>query len=459
MPIFVHRSPLDFPPDVVFAWHSRDGAFERLSPSWQNVRVVEKIGGIEDGSQLTIEIRQGPARVRWIARHKNYQEGQQFVDEQVRGPFAAWEHTHRFLPHADGQSILEDSVIYKLPLHPLSQWVGGWMAKRQFKRLFRFRHMRTQNDLKRHRDYADNPRQTVAITGASGMIGTALGGFLSTGGHKVKRLVRKKTAVGTHEVYWNPSTGEVDSVGLQGVDTVVHLAAENIGNGRWSAAYKDKIRRSRVEGTRVLCEALAKMENPPRTLICASAIGFYGDRAAELLTEEHPVGDGFLAEVVQAWEEAVAPAVQAGIRVVLLRIGVVLGRKGGALKKMLLPFSLGVGGKVGGGNQYMSWVSLDDTIGAIYHAMFTENLSGAVNVVAPQAVTNAEFTRKFGKVIGRPTIFPIPALAIRLLFGEMGEETLLKSQRVSSQKLVASGFEFLYSDLESALRAELGLLK
>lgn len=459
MPTLHFRSEMPVPQKELFDWHSREGAFERLAPPWQNIQVVEREGTITNGSKLVMELRPAPGlRVRWHAHHKHYIEGQQFVDEQVKGPFARWEHTHRFIPGENGGSILDDHIEYKLPLHPISQIAGGWLAKGQFERMFRFRHARTRDDLLRHHQYIEQPRQTIAITGSSGLIGTALSAFLTTGGHSVRRMVRRPVRE-TDEIYWQPATGEIDADALQNVDTVIHLAGENVGAGRWTKKRKEAIMQSREQGTRLLSTTLANMSNPPRTLLVISAVGIYGDRGDEILTEESSAGEGFLAEVVKAWEAAVAPAVEAGIRVVLLRTGVVMSAQGGALAKLLLPFSLGVGGKIGSGKQYMSWVALDDVLGAFYHAMFDESLSGVVNLTSPQPVTNAEFARTLGRVLGRPTIIPLPGGAIKLAFGQMGQETILEGNRVLPQRLQNSDFEFLYPNLENALRLELGRLK
>jgi hypothetical protein len=235
------------------------------------------------------------------------------------------------------------------------------------------------------------------------------------------------------------------------MDAAVHLAGENIA-GRWTAARKARIRESRVRSTRLLAESLAGIADPPRVLVCASGVGFYGNRGDALLDEDSSAGQGYLSEVCQAWEAAAEPARQKGIRVVHLRIGVVLDTRGGALAKMLLPFKLGVGGVVGSGRQYWSWVHLADVVGAIWHAIQTGSLSGPVNVVAPAPATNREFTKTLGRVLGRPTIFPMPAFAVSLVFGEMGESVLLGSTRVAAKHLTASGYQFLYPDLEGALK-------
>ena len=293
----------------------------------------------------------------------------------------------------------------------------------------------------------------VLVTGSTGFIGSALVSALTAAGHQVTRLVRKLAGAG--EVRWDPAAGAIDTGGLEGHDAVVHLAGENIA-GRWTAAKKQRIRESRVNGTRLLAEALAKLSRRPRALVCASAIGYYGDRGEEKLREGSPPGKGFLAEACVAWEAAAKPAADAGLRVVHLRIGVVLHPKGGALKQMLLPFKLGLGGVIGSGRQYMSWIALDDLIGIFQHALANDSLRGPANAVAPNPATNREFTKSLGQVLSRPTIFPMPAFAARLAFGEMADELLLASTRVEPARLAASGYSFAYPQLEAALRHLLG---
>jgi hypothetical protein len=247
--------------------------------------------------------------------------------------------------------------------------------------------------------------------------------------------------------------GEVDAAGLEGLDAVVHLAGENVGSGRWTAARKAAIRDSRVDGTRLLCDTLAGLARPPKTLVCASAIGIYGDRGEEPLTEDSPVGAGFLAEVCREWEAAAANAAEKGIRVVHLRIGMVLSSKGGALPRMLPPFRAGLGGAFGGGRQYVSWVALDDLSLIILHALQCGDLSGPVNAVAPVPVTNREFTEALGKVLSRPTLFPVPAFALRLAVGrEMADALLLSSARVVPKRLEETGYPFRFRELPAALR-------
>jgi uncharacterized protein (TIGR01777 family) len=297
----------------------------------------------------------------------------------------------------------------------------------------------------------------ILVSGSTGLVGTALIPALTAGGNEVVRLVRSKSRSPSKELIgWDPEANYIDAAGLEGLDGIVHLAGESIASGRWTALKKARIRDSRVRGTRLLCEALAHASRPPAVFVCASAIGFYGDRGDEVLTEASAGGKGFLAEVCRDWEAATEFARQKGIRVVNLRFGVILSARGGALAKMLTPFKMGAGGVIGSGRQYMSCIAIDDVVRAIQHALSTHSLSGPVNVVDPAPLTNRDFTKTLGKILGRPTILPAPAFALRTLLGEMADELLLSSARVEPKKLLQSGFQFQYPELESALRHVLG---
>lgn len=292
----------------------------------------------------------------------------------------------------------------------------------------------------------------ILVSGTSGLVGTALVPALTANGHEVVRLVRSQTVSTPHTVLWNPLAGEIDKYALTGMQAVIHLAGENIAAGRWTNARKERIRSSRVKGTRLLCETLAGMAHRPEVLLCASATGFYGDRGDEMLDEESTFGTGFLAEVCREWEAATEPVRQVGMRVVHLRFGVILSPQGGALGKMLLPFRLGLGGRIGSGRQFMSWITLDDAVNALLHALAHANLQGPVNVVTANPVTNHEFTKTLAHVLWRPAIFPMPAFAARLAFGEMANELLLASTRVLPKRLQGTGFVFSFPELDGALR-------
>jgi hypothetical protein len=454
---FVQESALSAPARAVYEWHARPGAFERLAPPWQALRVVERCGGIEDGGRLVFDARFGPFTRRWVAVHRDVVPGERFTDEQVRGPFAAWIHTHRFVPAGEAASRLVDEVEYRLPFGAAGAALGGAFAEREIARLFRFRHRRTSDDLARHAAYAARPRLTVAMSGASGLVGGALAPFLATGGHAVRPLVRRAAAPGSGEIAWDPARGTIDAAALEGCDAVVHLAGENIGAGRWTPARKAAIRESRVASTRLLCETLARCARPPRVLVAASAVGWYGASGGDDARDETaPAGSGFLAELTRAWEAALEPARAAGIRVVALRTGVVLAAQGGALAKMLPAFRAGAGGPIGSGRQWMSWIALDDLVGIAHAALFEESWSGPVNAVSPEPVRQAELARTLGRVLRRPALLPLPAFAVRALFGEMGQALLLDGARIVPGRLAAAGFPYLAPRLEQALRSELG---
>ena len=297
----------------------------------------------------------------------------------------------------------------------------------------------------------------VLISGSTGLIGSALITLLADAGHDVIRLVRSRSRLAGSAVYWDPELERIDTDRLEGIDAVVHLAGENIGSGRWTRDKKARIFDSRVKGTRLLCESLASLPQPPKVLVCASAIGYYGDRGAETVNENSTSGGGFLADVCREWEIATEPVAETEIRVVNFRTGVVLSLAGGPLEKMLPPFKMGVGGILGNGRQYMSWISLDDAAGAIHHALITDSLQGPVNNVAPHPVTNREFTKTLGRVLRRPTLFPLPSFGLRLIFGrDMANELFLSSTRVEPARLLETGYTFQYPELESALRHVLG---
>jgi uncharacterized protein (TIGR01777 family) len=293
----------------------------------------------------------------------------------------------------------------------------------------------------------------VLVSGSTGLVGSALVRELSGRGHDVIRLVRPSPeGEDNGEARWDPESGIVSLGKGGGMDAVVHLAGESIAEGAWTPERKATIRDSRVKGTRLLCESLLRLERPPETLLCASATGYYGGRGDEVLREESPPGEGFLAGVCREWEEATGEAARRGVRVVNLRIGMVLSAEGGALARMLPAFRAGAGGRIGSGKQYISWIALSDLVGVILYALVTDSLAGPVNAVAPGSVTNREFTKVLGRVLGRPTVALLPAFAARLLFGEMADELLLASARVEPAKLVASGYRFRYPELEGAMR-------
>jgi uncharacterized protein len=292
----------------------------------------------------------------------------------------------------------------------------------------------------------------IAVTGATGLVGSALVRALAADGAEVLSVVRRPSATRVTEVPWDPTTGSLDRSALEGVDAAVHLAGENIAGGRWNSVRKRAILESRTSGTALLARTLAGLQKPPRVLVSASAIGYYGDRGDQWLTEESGPGTGFLPDVCRAWEAAAKPAAGSGIRTVVVRIGIVLSPEGGALARMLTPFRLGLGGPVGSGRQYWSWITLEDLVGILRFAVATPSVTGPVNAVAPNPVTNAEFTRSLARTLRRPSVFPLPAFAARLALGEMAEPLLLASARLRPERITGAGYRFRHPDLSEALR-------
>jgi hypothetical protein len=295
---------------------------------------------------------------------------------------------------------------------------------------------------------------SIVLSGANGLLGSALTRALKQGGHRVKPLARITGQTYVDGPSWEPAAGRIDIMALEGFDAVIHLAGESVST-RWSEAQKAKIRSSRVDGTALLCDALSKLEQPPKVLLSASAIGLYGDRGEEELSEESAPGAGFLAGVCQDWEKATAPAQQKGIRTVHMRIGVVLSSEGGALQQMAGTFKKGLGGKLGSGKQYMSWISRADCVSAIMYLLSAQNISGAVNLTAPNPATNGEFTKALGAQLGRPTFLGVPGFMAKLFMGEMAQELVLSSAKVLPKKLQAAGFQFSYPTLAEALQFEM----
>jgi uncharacterized protein (TIGR01777 family) len=455
MDVFLKEIELPIAAEDAFAWHESDGALSRLMPPWEKARVRRRQGTIRDGDVTELEVKIGPFWIAWVAEHQDYVPGHSFVDVQTKGPFAHWVHTHSLLRTNDPQrSILQDRIEYRVPGGMFARLVAKSNVLNKLRAMFAYRHRRTLDDLKLLSRYKDSTSMKIALTGAGGLVGKELTSLLSTQGHQVIPMVRREAKEG--EIHWSPSTGEINAAALEGVDIVVHLAGAGIADARWSAAQKKKIIDSRVDGTKLISETIAKLDKKPQALICASAIGMYGDRGDQWVDEDAGGDDSFLSDVCQQWEAATQAAEDADIRVAKMRIGVVLSPNGGALQKMLTPFKMCVGGVVGSGKQYWSWISIDDVAGAIHHAIVNDNVTGPVNCVAPNPATNREFTKTLGKVLGRPTIFPMPAFAARLALGEMANALLLASTRVKPARLVETGYEFRHPDLEEALRHVLG---
>jgi len=454
--VFTVRSPMPVSPADLYAWHARPGAFTRLQPPWERVELLEHSGGIADDSRARLRVRVGPLRFTWSAVHEGNEPGRRFVDVQERGPFAVWRHEHDCAADPGGDpaaSELLDRVTWQLPAGRLGHWCAGAMVRGKLERMFCYRHAVTRGDLEFWRHTRDLPRQKIAITGASGLVGTALAAFLTTQGHEVVRLSRRS---GPGFVRWDPASRMLDRAALRGVDAVVHLAGANLAGGRWNDARKRKLVTSRVDVTRWLVEELGQLATQPRAFLCASAIGYYGDTGETAVDESHGPGRGFLADLCTTWETEAMRAETWGARVVMLRLGVVWSGAGGALAKLAPVFRAGLGGPLAGGRAWMSWIALDDVLGAIAHALSDASLRGPVNLVAPEPVTNAAFTGALARVVHRPAVMPVPGWALRAAIGEFADAALLASARVLPARLAASGYAFRHPDLEPALRHELG---
>ena len=459
---FHRASRVDVSAEELGRWHFRAGAIHRLIPPWETIQVVQEAAPLVDGARAEIHIHKGPLKTVLVAVHSEVDPPRQFVDTQERGPFGSWRHVHRFLPEGTDRAMLEDSIRFDPPLGAIGRLVVNPLLQRELARQFAFRHARTREDLRRHAEVAARfGARTLrfGVTGAGGLVGRQLCAFLATGGHEVVRFVRGEPR-GPQERHWNPSDPEhgVETRMIEDLDVIVHLAGEPIAEGRWTAERKRIILESRTKGTAALARAISRAERKPEAFLSASAIGYYGSRGEEWMDERSAPGTGFLPDVVCAWEDATVAARDAGVRTAHLRFGVIVSAAGGALRKMLPAFRLGAGGPIGRGTQGMSWISLDDAIGAMYFISRDDTIRGAVNCVAPNALAQRGFAAVLGRVISRPSFAPLPAPIVRLLFGELGQRLLLEGAFVRPTVLTQAGFRFAHPSLEQALRLELGRL-
>lgn len=453
---FIKQTPIAAPAEDVFDWHAREGAIRRLSPPWSPLIILSKTPGVDTGTQVRLKIKTGPVFSAWDAVHTACEPGRMFRDTQIRGPFASWNHTHRFIPDGD-TSILEDHIAFALPapaswINPINRYV-----KHDLARIFAYRHAVTLRDLALFQKKATGRPLKIAITGAGGLIGSRLRPFLTTGGHEVYTLVRRTPDPDKPEIFWDPEGGVLDPRAMEGFDVVIHLAGENIGEVFWTDAVKARLMANRVRSTRLLADTLAGLKRPPHVFLCASAIGYYGDTKDKTLDETAGPGNQFISGLCQAWEEACASAVSRGIRTVTMRIGVVCSPEGGALSKLLPLFRLGLGPVIGSGHQAVSWVSPEDVLYAMHHLITTPDLAGPVNLVSPQPVAQAELARTLSGLLKRPSFVRIPEWLIRARFGQMGDEILLSGARIYPKKLLESGYRFIHPNLTDALGEVLGI--
>jgi uncharacterized protein len=445
----VYSSVIDAPIYEVFDWHTRPGAITRLSPPWQPMHVLAEADSLQYGrAQLGL-----PGGLRWVADHQPdaYDPPRRFVDSIGTDGLASlpvrlavrWRHTHEFDEVGADRTRVTDRVATPVPAQAL-------------RAMFAYRHRQLADDIAAHRQAAEHGLRpiTVAVTGSSGLVGSALSALLSTGGHRVIRLVRR-AATKPDERQWNPDQPDPDL--LNGVDAVIHLAGASIA-GRFTESHRSAIRDSRIGPTRRLAELIAKSAGGPKALICASAIGYYGyDRGEATLTEDGDRGDGFLADVVDEWEQAATVAEDGGVRVVRVRTGIVQSPGGGTLRLQLPLFRAGLGGRLGDGHQWLSYIGIDDLVDIYHRGLWDTGLSGPVNAVAVDPVRNSDYTRTLAKVLRRPAVLPVPSLGPRVLLGEQGaRELACANQRVLPARLQQAGHRFRHPGLEQTLRHLLG---
>lgn len=439
------RMPADA--DTAFEWHNRPGALDRLLPPWEEVKILSREGGIKDGDKISLKISWGIFDFNWNLKHQDYQEGRQFCDVQENGPFKHWIHRHIFRPIEDSEfSTLKDAVDYRLPFGLLGRILGRKIMTKKLNRLFDYRHTITKKDLRLLKKYPNEKALKILIVG-HGLVGQALKPFLTTQGHHVQILSRKK--ITPDAITWNPDKGMINPDDLEGIDVIVNLCGESI-NQRWGRSARKRILNSRVQSTQLLVDAIQKMEKKPQLLINASGAGYYGKQEG-LLTEDAGIGSGFLASVCESWENEARKAESSGVRVVALRMGAVMTPKGGALKKILDIYNKGLGGKIGSGQQAFPWVSIEDVISAIYHCIKTDTIIGPVNLCSPQTLNNSEFNQILAERLRKMGWLRTPAILIYLIYGKMGKELLLTGSQVYPQKLLKSGFEFDYAELDRFL--------
>src|SRR5918992_330254 len=457
--VFIKSTKIPATNKDAFDYHAREGALERLVPPWSILTVTSHEGDIRDGAISTFKVSFGVIGFKWTAVHFGYLKDRQFQDEMVKGPFQSWIHTHSFIPSEIGHYIMEDKIAYSPPFGKLGPTLWDNNIQNNLNQLFHYRHRILSNDINLWKVAGRSKGQKILITGSHGLIGSSLIPLLTAAGeHKITRLTRpssNRNNTNSHSIVWNPGEGKVNVKDLEGFDVVIHLAGENIF-GRWTHSKKHRILESRVKSTRLLCDSLIKLANPPSTLICASATGFYGNQGNEVLSEESKPGFGFLSDVCRKWEESTETARDAGIRVVNTRFGVVLTPKGGMLQKLLALSRFGLGLRLGDENHHISWVSIEDVIGSIFYSIINSSIRGPVNVVSPNPVTNLEFSKTLARIVKSKVMLPISQKLARMMLGELSDAMIASSTLVVPNKLSLAGYRFVNPDLEDTLRLLLG---
>ena len=467
MPIFERSTSIDCDRQDLFQYHSNPGALNRLIPPWEKVTIEQRSDSLKVGSEVVMRNSLFGLPIRWHARHTELRDPESFQDIQLSGPFKSWVHDHVFESKGSGHSILHDRVEFETKLGVLGK-LGLPLVRSKLSAMFEFRHLTTQADLRFQdflRQHISGRTLRVGVTGSSGLIGRRLVDMLSVLGHQAIRILRPVSTdhraldfpLSSQAVVWQPGKGFSDESSMKNLDAVVHLAGKGIASTRWSESAKQSIRMSRIEGTQTLVKDLCKLDSPPKGLICASGVGIYGDRDSEVLDETAEIGDGFLAELARDWEKSAMEFETSGNRVAIGRLGIALHPKNGALAKLLLPFRLGLGGAIGNGRQFWSWIHVDDAAAGFLYLAANPKCSGVYNLVAPEQTDNRTFSKTLAKLVNRPLLLPVPAFAARLLLGEMADAMLLASTRANCGRLNDERFPFRATRLEDCLRHILGM--
>jgi uncharacterized protein (TIGR01777 family) len=459
----VFRSLMPVSREAAFAYHEWPGALGRLLPPWQSVTASPPTDGLRDGSQVRLTLRMLGFPLHWLAVHEGYHPPDLFVDTQASGPFASWRHEHHFLEGpTPGTSILEDQIAYRLPLAFASHPLAGRWVDRQLASMFAYRHRITESDLLRQSHLSVHRGKRVAVTGATGLIGTVVCQLLEAIGCHVVPVVRTREAVSrlpSHpdSLQWDPTRGLLEPEKASGLDAVIHLAGKSLASGRWTGKIKEQMWSSRVDATQVLASQLASLDEPPKSFVSASGVGIYGDCGDRWCTEDAPSSEDYLGRMALQWEGASQPLRNRGVRVAQGRLGIVLSPQGGALHAMLPIFRCGLGGRLGTGDQYWSWVERSDAAAAFVHLAMDSRCEGPFNISAEAPETNRRWTQAIGEALQRPTVLPAPAFALRWVMGaEMAESMLLCSTRADGSRLRRTGFQYAFSGLAETLRYCLG---
>jgi uncharacterized protein (TIGR01777 family) len=466
MPTFERSTSIDCERFALYQYHSMPGAINRLIPPWENIRIEKRSDSLAVGSEVILRQSLMGIPVRWLARHTLLDAPESFQDAQVTGPFKSWVHDHSFECSEPGRSILRDKIHFESKFGVLGALTHPFI-RGKLNAAFEYRHRTTQEDLRLQRfliSHVGYRKLRIAVTGSTGMIGRRLVDLLSVLGHKAICILRPQSTfnqndfpIGVTSVVWDSRSGFSSQELVNGLDAVIHLSGQGIATSRWSDSVKKSIRDSRVKGTKDLVRDLSDLASPPKAFVCASGVGYYGDRGSQILDESFPSGNDFLAELARDWESAAQEFEQSGNRVSIGRLGIALHPRYGALAKLITPFRLGLGGRVGSGRQYWSWIHLDDAAAGFIYLAVNPASAGPYNLVAPEQTDNQSFTRALAKALHRPAVLPIPAFAARLILGEMADAMLLASARANCGRLLTEGFPFRAPTLESCFHQILGV--